>query len=1309
MILEGEAMSRLVLLVCFATLRIAIGLVLTLTLFLPSICVAEQAVHEYERLPLSHEYFSEAANYGDFNRDGHRDIVSGPYWFEGPIFARRHQFYHAEAVPSPKKYADNFLCFAYDINGDGWDDVIVVDIPSEESPVNWYENMRGRGFWKKHLVVPNIDGESPTFADLTGDGRPELVGLRDGRLGYATWDAELPQRPWKWQPISEAHGWECYTHGLGIGDVNGDGKNDVLMADGWLEQPESGSDNGKWTWNPYSFSEGGAQMFVYDVDGDGLNDVITSHDAHAWGLDWFEQVQNVEGKIGFRKHSIMGSRPQNSPYGTCFSQLHALELADLDGDGLKDIVTGKCYYAHCGEDPGANEPAVLYYFRLVRDAGKARFVPHLIDSDSGVGRLFRAVDMDDDGLTDVITGNKKGIYLFRRLARETSDSQQERVPPEAALGQSNLEAAGGPGERVQLALASDERLDEAVEGTAESEKNEGSLSEFEAGRFFGSYEDRSRKATPADDLRMPEGFRAELLYTVPLEEQGSWVCLTTDPQGRLIASSQYGGMYRITLPKAGEKPETIKVEPLGVDIGCAQGLLWAFDSLYVVGYRLDADREEEPPSFFRVRDTNNDDRLDEVKLLRDYDGNDDEHGAHAVVLAPDGKSLYLIGGNVSFPDPPPNRSRVATPGGIDRLAGGIMVEKWLWQPNRVGGWVCNIDRDGKDCELIAMGMRNAYDMAFNAEGELFTFDSDMEWDAGTPWYRPTRVNHIISGADYGWRPTTSKWPDYFIDSYGSVVDVGFSSPTGVSFGYGARFPAKYQHSFFVGDWSLGYIYAVHLEPQGASYVGTVERFVSGAPLPVTDLVIRPEDGAMYFTVGGRGVTSALYRITYEGDESTKPAPVSEDLQAKSLRETRKSLEAMHHEIGPSAVEQAWPYLSNKDRAIRHAARIAIEHQPVGMWQEKALRETDPRTLIAAMVALARCGDDSVQSDVVKSLGRIQWASINKDDATDLARAYVLTMSRMGQVSDATRQQLFQDLLPHFPHGEPRVDQQLAELLCYLNAPDAIQRTLQLLKEAPTQEEQIHYAMCMCTLENGWSPELKRRFLEWFNKSQALRGGVDFEEYFGGIRQKFVDRLTPHERQTFADLLVQRPPTDPYADLASRSLVNDWTVAELLPKLTDGLHGHNLDNGRKVFATAMCYRCHRFDGRGGITGPDLTAVGRRFNSQDLLEAVIEPSRIISDQYRSVRIITKDGKNVVGKLTDQSGNILLVMKDALSPADITMVERDQVDEFIPSEVSLMPEGLLDSFTEREILDLFAFLLSQDGANDTSLQKNPDPAPK
>ena len=310
----------------------------------------------------------------------------------------------------------------------------------------------------------------------------------------------------------------------------------------------------------------------------------------------------------------------------------------------------------------------------------------------------------------------------------------------------------------------------------------------------------------------------------------------------------------------------IGIEPIDAPIGEAQGLLWAFDSLYVV---VNRGRRYES-GLYRVTDTNHDDRLDKVEQLRKLDGGG-EHGPHAVILAPDGKSLYLVAGNATQ---------------LTRLDGSLVPRVWgednlitrmvdgagfMTTEKAPGGHIYRVSPDGKHWELVSMGYRNSFDIAFNRAGELFTYDSDMEWDVHMPWYRPTRVIHVASGGDYGYRNGSGKWPPYYIDSLPPVVNVGPGSPTGVTFGYGAKFPAKYQDALYVCDWSYGKLYALHLVPKGASYSGELEEFLAGTPLALTDVVVNPKDGAMYFAVGGRNTQSGLYRVTYTGPESTAPA------------------------------------------------------------------------------------------------------------------------------------------------------------------------------------------------------------------------------------------------------------------------------------------------------------------------------------------------------------------------------------------------------------------------------------------------------
>lgn len=811
-------------------------------------------------------------------------------------------------------------------------------------------------------------------------------------------------------------------------------------------------------------------------------------------------------------------------------------------------------------------------------------------------------------------------------------------------------------------------------------------------------------ATPAGKLIVPPGFKAELLYSPAKENEGSWVSLCADAKGRFIVSGQYDeGLFRITPPPLGGDPSATKVEKIPVELSSAQGLCWAFDSLYA----LVTKNAKTPSGLYRVRDTDGDDVLDKVEVLRALEGGGD-HGWHAVIPGPDGKSLYAVAGN-NTTSPALAASRVPPHWSEDHLlprlpdAGGHMVG--VLAP---GGAIYRVSPDGRDWEMIAHGFRNTYDAAFSPTGELFTYDADMEWDMGTPWYRPTRICHVTSGAEFGWRNGTGKWPAYQPDSLPGILDIGPGSPTGVTFGHGAKFPAKYREALFAADWTFGRIYAVHLRPNGASYRGESEVFVSGVPLPVVDLVVHPKDGALYFITGGWRIQTGLYRVTWTGsdrDEVSPGAPCGTDAHA-----LRQQLESFHGHRDTAAIEIAWPQLGSDDRFLNSAARVALEWQDPAAWRERALAEKHPATALNALLALLRVSardefhrkptdaapDTSLQNRVLAALERFDWSALPRTDRIALLRACTLCFTRLGSPDEATRTRLLARIEPWFPAKDRALNSELCQLLVYLQSPRVAAAALDLVRSAPTQEEQLDYIKSLRMLRVGWTPELRRDYFAWFNRAAGYHGGASFAGFLKMIKADALTTLTESEHAAVKDVLDAPRPTSPMAAfsaaLAGRTNATEWTMARLSPALERGLQARDLERGRRMFGATGCFQCHRFAGEGGAVGPDLTQVAGRFSPRDLLEAIIEPGKTVSDLYGNVVITRRDGESLAGRIVYHlQDDSVMVGSDMFNPAQTVKVDRKDILSIEPSKMSPMPDGLLSSLTQDELLDLLAYLVT------------------
>lgn len=768
-------------------------------------------------------------------------------------------------------------------------------------------------------------------------------------------------------------------------------------------------------------------------------------------------------------------------------------------------------------------------------------------------------------------------------------------------------------------------------------------------------------------------------------DEGSWIAMAFDSRGRLTISREDQGLLRMTL--ADNRQTISRVEPIKVELKECRGLLYANDYLYANANNSQA--------MYRLRLAENA-TVEDIQKLRAFPGKPG-HGRNDLALGPGGKLFSIYGDAVV-----PPKENV-----IDRTS---PLRESRRRAPRSEGYLLRTDLDGKQWELVCTGLRNAYGLAIHPNGDVFTFDADNEYDLGSPWYRPTRILQLRSGADFGWRLAQDRWPPEFPDHPGNalpVIDVGRASPTAAMFGTQLNFPAPYRGALFVLDWAYGRVLAVHLAERGAGYRAALELFLQGQPLNVTDVCGGP-DGAMYLITGGRKTQSSLYRVEYTGPVAADAGQGQHELDCTAFSRKQRALcgklEAFHGRADSKALDAAWPYLSDADPVIRYAARIAIEQLPPGEWQQRVFGSSvgeDGRAPWSAWLALLDSGDASLVPTLLPRL--LEAKSTRLSEQFILLHLYrqcfalnrAATMARRSQITPqlggiwSGLENQSSSVSPAGDRAELR--RRLALLLADLDAPGIIDRICKSLLASAVQEDQIMGLLALRHTTMGWTLETRRTYFDALNGAARFVGGQGMPGFIDRLRSDALATLDETERSQLGNLLeAAKPAEEPLP--RPRPTVKQWKLADLQALATERTGEGDPRRGKAVFHDALCSRCHRSGIAGPAVGPDLTFVARRFSRHDILESILEPSAVVAETYRNAQIQTDDGRVYIGRIAsegDYRSENLLLSTDPLHPAAFVKIDKKKIVEHQLVATSPMPQGLLDGFTADEIFDLLAFL--------------------
>ena len=994
----------------------------------------------WKRQQLHGDFYSEGAAIGDINGDGKPDVVAGPFWWEGPAFEKKHAYYEPK-IFSINGYSDNFFAYVHDFDADKKNDILILGFPGKEARLYLNPGTHDDKPWPMHIVADVVDNESPVFTDITGDGKPEIVCSTGGKFGWFAPDWSKPSEKWPFVAVTDDMKVAKFTHGLGVGDVNGDGKLDLLEARRWWEN------NGTEKWTQHNFAAGvggGAQMFAYDFDGNGTNDVFTALAAHRYGVAVYLQTKpqtltlkgtntyqpgNITSTIEVSKEvapatwnrvMLASEQPQDNDYGIVFSQPHAAFLADIDGDGVQDIVTGKRYWAHNGHDPDERGHRVIYWYQTKRDGkGGVDFVPHLIDSNTGVGVDVQVGDVNGDKLPDIVVGNKAGVFI---LTQERKDTTADLTPKKLY----------GPALKPQAEYAKGQSPAEALKS-----------------------------------MQLPGGFKAELIAAEPDLVQP--MAFTFDERGRIwvVEGNSYPqprevgqGQDRIKILEDQDGDGTFETKKIFCEgLNLVSGIELGFGGVWVGA----------APYLMFIPDKDHDDRADQsdasdksdlsdkgfpqvpglkftAYALLDGWGTQDTHETlNSFIWGPDG---WLYGCHGVF-----THSRVGKPGMPDDQREPINAGVWRYHPVR------------HEFEVFAHGTSNPWGLDYDQHGEWFVTacviphlyhivpGGRYQRQAGQHFNAHTYedIKTIADHAHYAGNPrpdvTFDKTTGAGVMNNDTNALGGGHAHCGLAIYQSSLFPPTYRNQLLFGNLHGHRLVANYTDPHASTYIGKhAADFLRANDMhfiPVTQKV--GPDGALYVSdwsdqqICHRGSGAVehwdrsngrLYRISYDGWKPWKGdlAKESDEALAKLAVQTENEWESrMARRVLMEKVSQLSGQAANLQDTIDPLLTVfgdAFTNDGVSTTQKLralwAVRLVDVLNSTSLMVS-RDATEPTVRAQAIRCFSEKHWlqpppANIDEQKNTDSFFAHTLE-SALGTAMDPIVRRELASALQRLPQGQ----------------------------------------------------------------------------------------------------------------------------------------------------------------------------------------------------------------------------------------------------------------------------------------------------